>query len=161
MHNFEYKRGLGHVWYLHPLFWGITLVQYSLTLVFNWSVIPLSEPMMMLNLAQVIGTLLLCVIGYYYPYDVLYARRTYVKVKELNSSGDLSSSLIYKSPESMSSSLHSDKIKFKKFPIIYAKVTSSMSVENGKILYEIVTRTKKDELHINVKRSLDDFINLD
>jgi len=65
-----------------------------MTLVFNWSVIPLSEPMMMLNLAQVIGTLLLCIIGYYYPYDVLYARRTYVKVKELNSSGDLSSSLI-------------------------------------------------------------------
>jgi hypothetical protein len=61
----------------------------------------------------------------------------------------------------MSSSLNSEKIKFKKFPIIYAKVTSSMTVENGQILYEIVTRTKKDELHMNVKRSLDEFINLD
>jgi len=61
----------------------------------------------------------------------------------------------------MSSSLNSDKIKFKKFQIIYAKVTSSMTVENGQILYEIVTSTKKDELHMNVKRSLDEFINLD
>jgi hypothetical protein len=101
MHSFEYKRGLGHVWYLHPLFWGLSFVQYALTLAFHYTVIPISDPLMLLNLAQVIGTLLLCVIAYYYPYDVLYARRTYVKVRDLNSSGVLTSSLLHESLTSM------------------------------------------------------------
>lgn len=36
-----------------------------------------------------------------------------------------------------------------------------MTVENGQILFEIVSRTKKDEFCMSVKRSLDEFISLD
>lgn len=164
MHNFEYKRALGHTWYLHPLFWLASLAFYSLTLFYHYKLMDLTDPLMMLNCFQIVATLSLCVSYCVYSYDTLYSRRTYMKVKNLNSSLTWTSSLLSKTEPSETDSLYSvtsDKIRFKTFPIIVAKVTSSMCIENGQILYEIIAKTKRDEFSVSVKRSFKEFQYLD
>ena len=36
LHYFEYYRALGHVWYVHPLFWWYSTFYYSCCLFLHW-----------------------------------------------------------------------------------------------------------------------------
>jgi hypothetical protein len=36
MYRFEYKRALGHIWYMHPLLWAYTAIYYLVSLVLHF-----------------------------------------------------------------------------------------------------------------------------
>jgi hypothetical protein len=36
MYRFEYKRALGHIWYMHPLLWAYTAIYYLISLVLHF-----------------------------------------------------------------------------------------------------------------------------
>lgn len=36
MYRFEYKRALGHIWYMHPLVWAYTAIYYLVSLVLHF-----------------------------------------------------------------------------------------------------------------------------
>jgi hypothetical protein len=83
--RFEFRRAIGHIWYMHPLLWWYTTLYY----VFILSSDALSKnvsgnfnerlPLFILLLCQVCSTLILAVLSSVYPRDISLKRLNYVQ----------------------------------------------------------------------------------
>ena len=87
MMTFEYRRALGHVWYVHPLFWWFSISVYAadVTLWNTESHGQGAKSSLFLALSFVIATFLslfLSVLSIVYPDDVPFERRGYIKTSE-------------------------------------------------------------------------------
>ena len=130
---FEYRRALGHVWYVHPLYWWFSLIAYAadVTLWNTDKEHKKSESDTNLVAAFIFAcaiSLYLGVMAIVFPNDVPYERRNYME------SSDQNAKLLTGARESLTSSHRSgtfnrtsqiENIETKKpLPIITAKVTA-------------------------------------
>ena len=84
---FEYKRALGHVWYVHPLFWWFSIVVYEADVVLwrteagntkeksDWHLV-------LAFVSASIFSLFLGLLSILFPNDVPYERRDYITSSE-------------------------------------------------------------------------------
>ena len=86
--RFEFRRALGHVWYMHPILWWYSTVYYVCILCLELKEKQLSKiTLFVLLLLQVCATLVLAVLSYLYPRDISLKELNYVhidSVDELN-----------------------------------------------------------------------------
>ena len=84
---FEYRRALGHVWYVHPLFWWYSIVVYEADVVLWRTEIHDSKSDPNLVAAFLVASaiaLLLGLLSIIYPNDVPYERRNYMATSDRN-----------------------------------------------------------------------------
>ena len=82
---FEYKRALGHVWYVHPLFWWFSIIVYESDVVLwrtenkpsnsDWHIV-------LAFVSASIFSLFLGLLSILFPNDVPYERRDYIDSSE-------------------------------------------------------------------------------
>lgn len=80
IHQFEFNRAIGHVWYVHPLFWWMSFIKYILQVVFHEPEIIVFEPQLLISLVSMISSLVLGLSTIVCKYDGNFARRNYMKV---------------------------------------------------------------------------------
>ena len=83
MSRFEFRRAIGHIWYMHPLLWFYTTLYYVFVLCSNAlnqnQIFSNQLPLFILLLCQVCSTLVLAVLSLVYPRDISLKRLNYVQ----------------------------------------------------------------------------------
>lgn len=85
MSGFEFRRAIGHIWYMHPLLWWYTTLYYGFILCSDALTSNLNEifldnrlALFILLLCQVCATLVLSVLSFVYPQDISLKRLNYI-----------------------------------------------------------------------------------
>ena len=127
---FEYKRALGHVWYVHPLFWWFSIIVYEADVVL-WRTKEGNTPktsdwhIVVAFISASIFSLVLGLLSILFPNDVPYERRDYIA----SSDKHLQEAMIT-ARDSLASRPSEDLgAKLKPIPIITAKVSSQISID--------------------------------
>ena len=119
LHWFEYYRALGHIWYLHPLFWWYSAFYYGASL---WIELksgvegPTLKFLAICLMLQVVLCVILGVLVCLQPKDAHFERRNYINVSERN----LSVNLVFDEERTVSTSYDS---AFNTCPVVVTNVT--------------------------------------
>ena len=124
---FEYKRALGHVWYVHPLFWWFSIIVYEADVVLwrtQHDVAKSDWHLVVAFICASIFSLFLGLLSILFPNDVPFERRDYIASsdKHLQEAMIRRDSLVSRPSEDIEN-------KIKPIPIITAKVSSQISID--------------------------------
>ena len=165
MWRFEYKRALGHTWYLHPLLFGYCAFYYSAQILIQikFLIIDTSFVYYIILGLQVLFSLILTVLTIKYPNDnphLIYTQEFRADV--------VSERLLYSEDEFRRGSV-TDRFSYYKaqnseLPKIIIKMTEYLGVGKEEIVFQIRTYTVGgglQPLKLNVKKTFTQFEQLD
>lgn len=159
IHWFEYYRALGHIWYLHPLFWWYSSFYYGVSL---WVELKSGVPGPALKflaiclMLQVVLCVILGVLACVQPKDAHFERRDYINISDRN----LSVNFVY--DESRQASFTGD---FGPCPVFVTNVSGQINFnqKQKKVHFEIVTKISGQQgpAKFTTQRTYDDFARLE